>query len=77
MVLPKCPTSTPLTTLVGRIGVGHTPKMRVCPTTSGARRLTGPMSVGHFGELGARSWETLVSGESGFAKVQEDAAGVG
>ena len=43
----------------------------------GARRLTGPMSVGHFGELGARSWETLVSGESRFAQIQEDAAGVG
>ena len=24
LLLPKCPTSTPLTTLVGRIGVGHT-----------------------------------------------------
>ena len=34
------------------------------------------MSVGHFGELGARSWETLVSGESRFAQIQEDAAGV-
>lgn len=43
---------TPLITLVGHIGVGHTLCMRVCNTTRGARRLTGPMSVGHFGERG-------------------------
>ena len=34
------------------------------------------MGVGHFGERGARSWETLASGESGFAQVKEAAAGV-
>ena len=50
--LPKCPTSTPLTTLVERIGVGHTLCMRVCNTTRGAMRLTGPMGVGHFGGFG-------------------------
>lgn len=41
---------TPLTALVGRISVLHTPCMKVCNTPSGARRLTGPIGVGHFGE---------------------------
>jgi len=65
--LPKCPTSTPLTTLVGRIGVGHT-------------LILGGVSHNEWRQEAHRADErgTLWrSGKSGFAQVQEDAAGVG